>query len=128
VLDFGHETRLVSDNLFYALVARDQHCRWPGCTIRSTWCDAHHIVEWTEHGPTSDDNCALLCHRHHQLSHQPGWTITGSGAEMSVHRPDGSIEVSRPPEVSTPRAGATGGAQLTVDAPTHPSAERRDVA
>ena len=38
VLDFGHETRLVPDNLFYALVARDQHCRWPGCTIRATCC------------------------------------------------------------------------------------------
>ena len=38
ILDFGHETRLVSDNLFNALVVRDQHCRWPGCTIRATWC------------------------------------------------------------------------------------------
>ena len=37
ILDFGHETRLVSENLFLALVARDQHCRWPGCTIRATW-------------------------------------------------------------------------------------------
>ena len=37
ILDFGRETRLVSENLFLALVARDQHCRWPGCTIRATW-------------------------------------------------------------------------------------------
>ncbi len=117
VLDFGHETRLVPDNLFYALVARDQHCRWPGCTIRATWCDAHHIVEWTDHGPTSDDNCALLCHRHHQLSHQPGWQLTGDAAEMSVHHPDGSIEVSRPPGVISPRAGTTGREQSTGNAP-----------
>ncbi|MEL6890288.1 MAG: DUF222 domain-containing protein, partial [Actinomycetota bacterium] len=27
ILDFGHESRLVSDNLFLARVARDQHCR-----------------------------------------------------------------------------------------------------
>jgi hypothetical protein len=100
ILDFGHETRLVSDNLFLALVARDQHCRWPGCTVRATWCDAHHIIEWTEHGPTSDENCTLLCHRHHQLSHQPGWKMTGTGSVLRVHHPDGTIEVSRPPGYS----------------------------
>jgi hypothetical protein len=108
VLDFGRETRLVPDNLFHALVARDQHCRWPGCTIRATWCDAHHVVEWTDHGPTSDANCALLCHRHHQLSHQPGWKITGDATEMFIHHPDGSSEVSRPPGVVSPRAGTPG--------------------
>ena len=119
VLDFGHETRLVPDNLFHALVARDQHCRWPGCTIRATWCDAHHIVEWTDHGPTSDENCALLCHRHHQLSHQPGWTITGDATEMFVHHPDGSSEVSRPPGATSSRVGTTGRGQPTHDAPSH---------
>jgi len=46
ILDFGRENRLVSENLFLALVVRDQHCRWPGCTIRATWCDAHHVTEW----------------------------------------------------------------------------------
>ena len=117
VLDFGHETRLVPDNLFFALVARDQHCRWPGCTIRATWCDAHHIVEWTDHGPTSDENCALLCHRHHQLSHQPGWSISGDAAEMFVHHPDGSSEVSKPPGATSPRAGRPGREPAIGDAP-----------
>ena len=117
ILDFGHETRLVSENLFLALVARDQHCRWPGCTIRATWCDAHHIVEWTEHGPTNDENCVLLCHRHHQLSHQPGWSIAGNAAEMTVRHPDGSIEVSKPPGVAAPRADANGRGQQVDDGP-----------
>jgi hypothetical protein len=117
ILDFGHETRLVSENLFLALVARDQHCRWPGCTIRATWCDAHHIIEWSEHGPTTDDNCALLCHRHHQLSHQPGWKLTGNGSELQVHHPDGTIEVSRPPGATAPRADPIGREQQSGDAP-----------
>ena len=108
ILDFGHETRLVSDNLFLALVARDQHCRWPGCTIRATWCDGHHIIEWTEHGPTTDENCALLCHRHHQMSHQPGWKISGDGDELRVHHPDGTVEVSRPPGAGAPRTDSIG--------------------
>ncbi len=112
ILDFGHENRLVSDNLFLALVARDQRCRWPGCSIRATWCDAHHIVHRADHGPTDDENLVLLCHRHHQLSHQRGWKMTGTGAELTVHHPDGSTEVSKPPGASppaaTPRAGTTG--------------------
>jgi hypothetical protein len=97
ILDFGHETRLVSENLFLALAARDQHCRWPGCTVRATWCDAHHTVEWADGDPTTDENCALLCHRHHQLSHQPGWNIHGTGSELRVHRPSGNVEVSKSP-------------------------------
>ncbi len=112
ILDFGHENRLVSDNLFLALVARDRTCRWPGCSIRATWCDAHHIIHRADHGPTNDENLVLLCHRHHQLSHQRGWTITGTGNELRVANPDGSIETSRPPGASPPanppRAGTTG--------------------
>ncbi len=108
ILDFGHETRLVSENLFLALVARDQHCRWPGCSIRATWCDAHHIIEWTEGGPTTDCNCVLLCHHHHQLSHQPGWKITGDGDALRIHHPDGSVEVSKPPGAGAPRADTIG--------------------
>ena len=106
ILDFGHETRLISENLFLALVARDEQCRWPGCTIRATWCDGHHIVEWADHGPTNDENCVLLCHRHHQLSHEPGWKVTGTGAELTIHHPDGSTEISRPP--GTIPTGTTG--------------------
>jgi hypothetical protein len=116
ILDFGHETRLVSENLFLALVARDQHCRWPGCTIRATWCDAHHIIEWADGGPTTDENCALFCHRHHQLNHQPGWKITGTGSELRVHHPDGSTDFSKPPGVATTRAATTGREQQTPDA------------
>ena len=98
----------MSDNLFNALVVRDQHCRWPGCTIRATWCDAHHITEWANHGSTDQDNCVLLCHRRHQLSHQPGWTITGTGTALEVRHPDGSVKVSKPPGARAPRAGTIG--------------------
>ncbi len=87
VLDFGRENRHVSDNLFLALVVRDQHCRWPGCTIRATWCDAHHVTEWGHHGRTNESTCALLCHHHHSLTHQPGWKVTGNGHEFTIHHP-----------------------------------------
>jgi hypothetical protein len=120
ILDFGHETRLVSENLFLALVARDQHCRWPGCTIRATWCDAHHIIEWADGGPTTDENCALLCHRHHQLSHQPGWKIDGTGSELRVHHPSGNVEMSKPPSAQTPQTDSIG-QKHRPDGARHPS-------
>jgi hypothetical protein len=101
ILDFGRETRLVPENLFLALVARDRHCRWPGCSVRATWCDAHHVEHWAPpaNGETSERNCVLLCHRHHQLAHQPGWRVAGTGAELTIAQPDGSVHVSRPPPV-----------------------------
>ena len=101
ILDFGHENRLVSENLFLSLVARDRHCRWPGCSIRATWCDAHHVTEWGRHGRTDEGTCALLCSYHHSVTHQPGWTITGNAHEFTIHHPDGSTEISRPPAIST---------------------------
>jgi hypothetical protein len=101
ILDFGRENRLVSENLFLALVVRDQHCRWPDCTIRATWCDAHHVTEWGHHGRTNESTCALLCHYHHSLTHQPGWNVTGDGHEFLVHHPDGTTETSRPPTIQS---------------------------
>ena len=127
ILDFGHETRLVPDNLFYALVARDQHCRWPGCTIRATWCDAHHIREYTTHnGPTNDTNCVLLCHRHHQLSHQPGWNITGTSAALHIHHPDGTTHTSRPPGPLHPEPTDPEPSQPEPTHPSRPTPSRHD--
>ncbi|MGB3734755.1 MAG: DUF222 domain-containing protein [Ilumatobacter sp.] len=105
ILDFGRENRLVSNNLFLALVTRDQHCRWPHCTIRATWCDAHHITQWGHHGRTNELTCALLCHHHHSLTHQPGWSITGNGHQFTIHPPDGTTQTSQPP--TTPPARPT---------------------
>jgi Domain of unknown function (DUF222) len=42
-----------------ALVARDRHCAFPGCTMKPIWCEAHHILEYDrDHGPTDIDNMA----------------------------------------------------------------------
>ena len=47
ILDYGTTTRLASDAQYYALVARDGGCRWPGCERPPGWCDVHHIDEVT---------------------------------------------------------------------------------
>lgn len=70
VLDVGRRTRLVSGALRRALDVRDRGCIEPGCTAPAAWCDAHHILPWSVHGPTSLGNLELRCRRHHILQHQ----------------------------------------------------------
>jgi len=75
VLDVGRQQRLVTAAIWKALVARDQHCRFHGCTRPPMMCHAHHIRHWIDGGPTSLDNMILLCGHHHRLIHTGPWTI-----------------------------------------------------
>ena len=53
-----------------ALAVRDGGCVWPGCNAPPSWCHAHHVVHWTQNGPTDVDNGVLLCAFHHHLLHR----------------------------------------------------------
>jgi hypothetical protein len=88
ILDYGWTTRTIPANLWAALVARDHHCRFPGCDRPPSWCDGHHVIPWERGGPTRLANLALLCRRHHHLLHTPGW--------QARLRPDGTIETTDP--------------------------------
>ena len=44
VLDYGMSTRTIPAPLWYALVVRDEGCRFPGCDRPSWWCQGHHVV------------------------------------------------------------------------------------
>jgi hypothetical protein len=81
------------------LTARDQYCRFPGCTARR--CDAHHIEHWADGGSTSLDNLMLLCRRHHTLLHEGGISIERNAlGGLAFARPDGRVidVVPRPPK------------------------------
>jgi len=84
VLDVGRASRLVTPGLWTALVLRDRHCAFPGCTRLPIACDAHHIQHWADGGPTSLDNLVLLCRKHHTLAHQTPWTV---GLDPVTRRP-----------------------------------------
>ena len=75
VLDVGRTSRLVTPGIWTALVLRDQHCAFPGCSRLPIACDAHHIVHWIDHGPTALDNLVLLCRKHHTVVHQTPWRV-----------------------------------------------------
>jgi hypothetical protein len=75
VLDVGRAQRLVTPAIWTALVARDAHCAFPGCTRPPVMCHAHHIHHWTHGGPTSLDNLVLLCGHHHRTIHHTPWQV-----------------------------------------------------
>jgi hypothetical protein len=103
VLDLGMATRVLSAALWTALVARDQHCRFPGCDRPAHWCDGHHVVWFSRHGPTRLDNLVLLCRRHHTRLHRRGWEakLLPDGT-FEVTDPQGHTRTSRPPGALEP--------------------------
>jgi hypothetical protein len=73
VLDVGRERRLFTGPLRRALIVRDNGCAFPGCDRPSRWCDGHHMIHWSDGGPTSLNNAVLLCGHHHRLLHHSDW-------------------------------------------------------
>src|SRR6476661_3957361 len=70
VLDVGRTNRLVTPAIWRALVCRDRHCAFPGCTRPPVMGHAHHITHWADGGGTSLDNLVLLCGHHHRTLHR----------------------------------------------------------
>ena len=90
VIALGRETRLFTRRQRIALAARDGGCRFPGCERPPSWSEAHHIIPWSEGGPTNVSNGVLLCRHHHLLVHNNEWQIT---------RVDGVLHVVPPPDI-----------------------------
>jgi len=99
VLDVGRAQRLVTAPIWKALVARDRHCRFPGCTRPPIMCHAHHIRHWVDGGPTCLDNMIILCGHHHRLIHAGPWQIRRTGPNTFVFDPPPGVRrrTSRPP-------------------------------
>jgi hypothetical protein len=105
ILDYGTGTRTISAALFNAVAIRDQHCRFPGCDRRASWCECHHVVHVQDGGPTCPENLVLLCSRHHHRLHQPGWKATlAPEGDSVVTDPGGRVRTARPP-TRPPEAG-----------------------
>lgn len=58
-----------------AITLRDGGCVIPGCHVRASWCEIHHIEEASRGGPTHTSNGVLLCWRHHRTLDTNGWSI-----------------------------------------------------
>jgi hypothetical protein len=73
-----------------AVIARDQHCQWPGgCEQPACASQVHHITHQAHGGHTSVKDCKLYCWFHHQVMiHKMGWKITA--------HPDGTTTATSP--------------------------------
>jgi hypothetical protein len=87
-LDLGRHRRFPNAPLRRALIARDVHCRFPGCTSRHS-LHAHHIIWWILGGRTDAANLIMLCHKHHGAIHDRHWTVTGTAADPVFRSPAG---------------------------------------
>ena len=91
-LDVGRTHRIFPHWIRKALHARDQGCRFPGCTAPVAWTDAHHRIAWYEGGQTNIENLLSLCRWHHVIVHEGRWTLAWDRATGAVYafRPDGT--------------------------------------
>jgi hypothetical protein len=93
-LDVGRTHRLVTPAIWTALVARDRHCAFPGCTRPPVMGHAHHIRHWIDGGATSLANLVLLCGHHHRTVHHTPWQVRLAE--------DGKPEFLPPPKAGRP--------------------------
>jgi hypothetical protein len=74
-LSVGRATRTVPAHIRTALHLRDRGCRFPGCDRPPAWTDGHHVIHWSDGGPTELENLVSLCRPHHRAVHEQGWRI-----------------------------------------------------
>ncbi|MCP3936497.1 MAG: HNH endonuclease [Actinomycetia bacterium] len=71
-LTLGRSNRHADQVQKLALAIRDGGCVQDNCDRLPAACDAHHIREWENFGPSDVANLALLCPHHHQQLHNAG--------------------------------------------------------
>jgi hypothetical protein len=98
VIDVGRSERVIKGPRRRALIARDRHCRWPGCERPAIWCDGHHLVSWLHGGGGEIENQVLLCGRHHWKVHEGGWQLLrAQDNEITVIPPTVTFGLPRGP-------------------------------
>ncbi len=81
-----------------AILARDIHCRYKGCSHPPRWCDIHHLKHREDGGDNELSNLVLLCRFHHRLAHHHGLKLTMAADEVTllIEWPNG-ITLHSPP-------------------------------
>jgi hypothetical protein len=68
VVAIGNEQRRFNRSIRLGMIARDgPTCAMPDCQVPATGCEAHHVQEYSQGGPTHIDNGALFCWFHHRM-------------------------------------------------------------
>lgn len=103
VLRLGRTERTAKSWQRRAIIARDRHCRAPGCRTKPRFCDVHHVDHWINGGTTDVDRMVLLCGTHHREFHKPGYQMElAEDGEFTVHSPKGWSRSSMPEHAEAP--------------------------
>ncbi|MCZ2858002.1 DUF222 domain-containing protein [Blastococcus sp. VKM Ac-2987] len=108
LLDLGRRHRVVPPPLRRAVEYRDRGCVFTGCDAPASWCDVHHLVHWVDDGPTSLENSALLCERHHTKVHHGFRIERDTSGRWHTYRPDGTEILTLPRISGDPERSRTG--------------------
>jgi hypothetical protein len=97
LLECGRQTYSPPRSLRRKVLARDEHCRAPGCSRPAQYCDVDHVQPWRDGGETNETNLAVLCRRHHILKTAKGHAYEfDSKARVRWTMPSGRIFVTEP--------------------------------
>ncbi|GAA4285775.1 DUF222 domain-containing protein [Georgenia daeguensis] len=127
VLDVGLTQRTYAKELRRAVTTRDRHCQWPGCRIRASWSEVHHITWYSRGGPTSVDNGITACTYHHHVIHRDHVRIVPLADGFAFYRSDGQLIGTSRREPRT-RRGSAVGAPVSVSGRSCPDDDRTPMA
>jgi Domain of unknown function (DUF222)/HNH endonuclease len=89
-IDVGRVRRVIPPRLRLALQARDQGCRFPGCSVPAGRAEGHHIKHWADGGRTDLANLVSLCRFHHRQHHHGNFKVrVADGGDIRFETKDG---------------------------------------
>lgn len=102
LLDYAAEAHDPGAVLAGHVIARDQTCRFPTCTVPAEYCDLDHTVAHPD-GPTEAGNLGPPCRRHHRAK-QAGFSLDQHRAGVfEWTSPTGARHHVHPPALAPPR-------------------------
>ena len=97
-MNLGRSKRHASRDQRRALRGIYTGCAIPGCATHFDRCKIHHIIWWTNGGPTDLDNLLPVCVHHHHKIHDAAWTVgLDDHRQLTVTLPDGTTMSTGPP-------------------------------
>lgn len=97
ILDVGRSRYTFPAAIRKALVARDRGCAFPGCDRPPGWCEAHHIVPFSQGGDTKLSSAVLACDHHHHVLHHTDWQVRIASDGLPEFIPPAWIDFARRP-------------------------------
>ncbi|WP_157749353.1 HNH endonuclease signature motif containing protein [Jatrophihabitans sp. GAS493] len=80
LLEYGRTRYTPPRDLADFVIARDQLCSFPTCSVSARQSDLDHRVRFPD-GPTNKHNMDPKCRCHHRLKHETGWKATATRDE-----------------------------------------------